>query len=259
MGRYKPAQPQLKDGHGGGGSGTTSRRHSVSAVHPRRATIVGFNALGHDTQDEFGLTQPFQGRSWAIVLHSSPEPAIRHIYASQRINLNISTGASFTFRQPFGPPSDGGLSRRSAIISPSSVTALHRRIQSRSYRSFLPNGPSPDIRLGGLVIVEADRGKVISGDDGLPNPGSQQGSKEINPKMNGLSGSVVSTRVPTRAIVSRRFTRWATPLIRDSTDPTYIVLIVGCRIIVVVAVPGIPSPLCDCAPVANVDIHRLPG
>lgn len=24
----------------------------MSAAHPRRATIVGFNALGHDTQDE---------------------------------------------------------------------------------------------------------------------------------------------------------------------------------------------------------------
>lgn len=60
-----------------------------------------------------------------------------------------------------------------------------------------------------------------------------------------------------RTIVSGHFTRWATPLIWDSTDSTYIVLIVGCRIIIVVAVPGIPSPLCDCAPVVNVDIHRL--
>ncbi|KIO01155.1 hypothetical protein M404DRAFT_736569 [Pisolithus tinctorius Marx 270] len=41
-----------KDEHGGGGSGTTSRRHSVSVVQPRRPTVVGFNAPGHDTQDE---------------------------------------------------------------------------------------------------------------------------------------------------------------------------------------------------------------
>ncbi|KAI5986412.1 PSP1 C-terminal conserved region-domain-containing protein [Pisolithus albus] len=41
-----------KDESGGGGSGTTSRRHSVSVVQPRRPTIVGFNAPGHDTQDE---------------------------------------------------------------------------------------------------------------------------------------------------------------------------------------------------------------
>ena len=37
--------------NGGGGSGTTSRRHSVSIVQPRRP-VVGFNAPGHDAQDE---------------------------------------------------------------------------------------------------------------------------------------------------------------------------------------------------------------
>ncbi|KAI5986401.1 hypothetical protein EDD15DRAFT_2389916 [Pisolithus albus] len=41
-----------KDEDGGGGSGATSRRHSVSFVQPRRPTIVGFNVPGHDTQDE---------------------------------------------------------------------------------------------------------------------------------------------------------------------------------------------------------------
>ncbi|KAI5986743.1 hypothetical protein EDC04DRAFT_2873500 [Pisolithus marmoratus] len=41
-----------KDENGGGGSGTTSRRHSVSVVQPRWPTVVGFNAPGHDTQDE---------------------------------------------------------------------------------------------------------------------------------------------------------------------------------------------------------------
>ncbi|KAI6016594.1 hypothetical protein PISMIDRAFT_13886 [Pisolithus microcarpus 441] len=30
----------------------TSRRHSVSVVQPRQPTIIGFNAPGHDTQDE---------------------------------------------------------------------------------------------------------------------------------------------------------------------------------------------------------------
>lgn len=40
-----------KDENGGGGSGTTSRRHSVSVVQPRRP-VVGFNAPGHDAQDE---------------------------------------------------------------------------------------------------------------------------------------------------------------------------------------------------------------
>ena len=39
-----------KDEHGGG-SGTTSRRHSVSVVQGRRPTIIGFNAPGSDLEE----------------------------------------------------------------------------------------------------------------------------------------------------------------------------------------------------------------
>ena len=39
-----------KDEHGGG-SGTTSRRHSVSVVQGRRPTVVGFNAPGSDSEE----------------------------------------------------------------------------------------------------------------------------------------------------------------------------------------------------------------
>ncbi|KAH9487332.1 hypothetical protein JR316_0001405 [Psilocybe cubensis] len=44
-----------RDENGGGGSGTTSRRHSVSVVQPRRGNIVGFNAPllgGVDTSED---------------------------------------------------------------------------------------------------------------------------------------------------------------------------------------------------------------
>ncbi|KAF9242340.1 PSP1 C-terminal conserved region-domain-containing protein [Melanogaster broomeanus] len=41
-----------KDENGGGGSGTTSRRHSVSVVQLRRPAVMGFNAPGSDAQDE---------------------------------------------------------------------------------------------------------------------------------------------------------------------------------------------------------------
>jgi hypothetical protein len=41
-----------RDENGGGGSGTTSRRHSVSVVQPRRGNIVGFHAPGNDSSDE---------------------------------------------------------------------------------------------------------------------------------------------------------------------------------------------------------------
>ena len=40
-----------RDENGGGGSGTTSRRHSVSVVQPRRGTIVGFSAPGNDGEE----------------------------------------------------------------------------------------------------------------------------------------------------------------------------------------------------------------
>ncbi|KIK03730.1 hypothetical protein K443DRAFT_676558 [Laccaria amethystina LaAM-08-1] len=41
-----------RDENGGGGSGTTSRRHSVSVVQPRRGNIVGFSASGSDSPEE---------------------------------------------------------------------------------------------------------------------------------------------------------------------------------------------------------------
>ncbi|KAI6044352.1 PSP1 C-terminal conserved region-domain-containing protein [Pisolithus marmoratus] len=51
-----------KDENGGGGSGTTSRRHSVSVVQPRRPTVVGFNAPGHDTHTTRVFHAPSFGR-----------------------------------------------------------------------------------------------------------------------------------------------------------------------------------------------------
>ena len=41
-----------RDENGGGGSGTTSRRHSVSVVQPRRGNVVGFHAPGNDVVEE---------------------------------------------------------------------------------------------------------------------------------------------------------------------------------------------------------------
>ncbi|KAG6817282.1 hypothetical protein H0H87_010624 [Tephrocybe sp. NHM501043] len=40
-----------RDENGGGGSGTTSRRHSVSVVQPRRGNVVGFNVPGADVDE----------------------------------------------------------------------------------------------------------------------------------------------------------------------------------------------------------------
>lgn len=52
-----------RDENGGGGSGTTSRRHSVSVVQPRRPTIVGFNAPGGDGPEELTRPGPFHSAS----------------------------------------------------------------------------------------------------------------------------------------------------------------------------------------------------
>ncbi|KAF9817522.1 hypothetical protein IEO21_03373 [Rhodonia placenta] len=52
------------DEHGGGGSGTTSRRHSVSVVQPRRP-IVGFNVPGSDGTEEMSRPGPFHSASFA--------------------------------------------------------------------------------------------------------------------------------------------------------------------------------------------------
>lgn len=48
-----------RDEGGGTGSGTTSRRHSVSVVQPRRGTMVGFNAPGSDSPEEHHRTTAF--------------------------------------------------------------------------------------------------------------------------------------------------------------------------------------------------------
>ncbi|THH12853.1 hypothetical protein EW146_g7307 [Bondarzewia mesenterica] len=50
-----------RDENGGGGSGTTSRRHSVSVVQPRRG-IVGFNAPGVESPEE--TSRPFPQSSY---------------------------------------------------------------------------------------------------------------------------------------------------------------------------------------------------
>ncbi|EGN94147.1 hypothetical protein SERLA73DRAFT_96977 [Serpula lacrymans var. lacrymans S7.3] len=139
-----------RDENGGGGSGTTSRRHSVSVVQPRRPTIVGFNAPGNDdepSRPSLFQSQPF-GRGGLMLSdddlaadlnmlnlsakengpasssHPPSQPSSLPIYAPlsrsppssdrispyQSINLSIPSGNSFASRQHYGSPSDSGLS-----------------------------------------------------------------------------------------------------------------------------------------------------
>jgi PSP1 C-terminal conserved region len=135
-----------RDENGGGGSGTTSRRHSVSVVQPRRGNIVGFNVPGSDGPEEPTRPSLFQSSSIAgrggLMLSdddlasdlgllninpneppktssSASQPASLPIYAplsrsppaqdilSQYQSINLSGGGN-SRQQQLGTPSDGG-------------------------------------------------------------------------------------------------------------------------------------------------------
>lgn len=136
-----------RDENGGGGSGTTSRRHSVSVVQPRRGTVVGFNAPSNDGPDEPsrpGFSQANFGRGGLMLsdedlagdlgrlnLHSNEpsssqqppsQPSSLPIYAplsrsppsndlmSSYHPMNLAIPASYTSRPSLSSPSDSGVS-----------------------------------------------------------------------------------------------------------------------------------------------------
>lgn len=129
----------------GGGSGATSRRHSVSVVQPRRGTIVGFNAPGTEDGEESSMLGANYGRgglllsdedlaadlggrlnlsanegaqqslpsSLPIYAPLSRSPPSNDLMASYHpMNLTIPTGTSFS-RQSLHSPSDSGVSNGS--------------------------------------------------------------------------------------------------------------------------------------------------
>jgi hypothetical protein len=134
-----------RDENGGGGSGTTSRRHSVSVVQPRRGNIVGFNVPGNDGLEEPSRSSMFQssigGRGGLMLSdddlasdlgslhinhepsksstssHSTSQPASLPIYAplsrsppsdilSQYHSINLNISGGNS--RQLGTPSDGG-------------------------------------------------------------------------------------------------------------------------------------------------------
>ncbi|KAJ8488768.1 hypothetical protein ONZ51_g3335 [Trametes cubensis] len=107
-----------RDENGGGGSGTTSRRHSVSVVQPRRP-IIGFNAPGADLQEEntrsasFHHPASFSGGGGLLLTDDDLASDLDRVSPYQALHLNIPGGApsSFAARQSIvGSPSDSGLS-----------------------------------------------------------------------------------------------------------------------------------------------------
>ncbi|TBU58841.1 PSP1-domain-containing protein [Dichomitus squalens] len=93
-----------RDEHGGGGSGTTSRRHSVSVVQPRRP-IVGFNAPAADLQEDtahqgsFVHSASFGGGSGGGLLLTDDD------LASDLGMLSVNESRPMTSVQPASQPS----------------------------------------------------------------------------------------------------------------------------------------------------------
>jgi hypothetical protein len=137
-----------KDENGAGGNGTTSRRHSVSVVQPRRGNVIGFNAPGNDGPDEPsrpGFLQSNFSRGGLMLSdddlasdlsmlnlkssevpsssshQSASQPASLPIYAplsrsppskdlAPPYHLTIPSGNTYISRQSLASPSDSGLS-----------------------------------------------------------------------------------------------------------------------------------------------------
>ncbi|KAG6872311.1 hypothetical protein C0995_010962 [Termitomyces sp. Mi166 len=151
-----------RDENGGGGSGTTSRRHSVSVVQPRRGNTVGFNVPGNDLDEPSRPTfgGSFGGRGGLLLsdddlasdlglLSLNPneptppsssqqppsQPSSLPIYAplsrsppskdsiSPYQGMNLNIPNSFSRR--LGTPSDGGVSAGGTSPSVSSNLDQH--------------------------------------------------------------------------------------------------------------------------------------
>jgi len=119
-----------KDENGGGGSGTTSRRHSVSVVQPRRGNVVGFNAPIADDEDDLPRSfQPsFGGRSGLLL---SDDDLASDLGV---LSINEHPRSSSSQHPPSQPSS-------LPIYAPLSRSPPSRDLMS-TYQSILPSGSS---------------------------------------------------------------------------------------------------------------------
>ncbi|KAK0244998.1 PSP1 C-terminal conserved region-domain-containing protein [Armillaria nabsnona] len=96
-----------RDENGGGGSGTTSRRHSVSVVQPRRGAIVGFNAPGAEDVDDHPPFSPSNNYGHGGLMLSDEDLA----GDLGLLNLNDNQSPSQPTSQPSSLPIYAPLSR----------------------------------------------------------------------------------------------------------------------------------------------------
>ncbi|KAI0638944.1 PSP1-domain-containing protein [Trametes polyzona] len=173
-----------RDENGGGGSGTTSRRHSVSVVQPRRP-IVGFNAPAADLQEDnvrpgsFHHSTSYGGGGGLMLTDEDLASTLG------MMNLNESSGPMTSIQPPSQPsslPIYAPLSRSppsSDRVSP--YQALHLNIpggggSSYTSRQSIVGSPSDSGLSGGSPSRGLDQ---YSQDGGIPReaarPNAAQG------------------------------------------------------------------------------------
>lgn len=141
-----------KDEHGGG-SGTTSRRHSVSVVQGRRPTVIGFNAPGSDLEEtshsSFGQSY---GGSGLLLTDDDLASDLGSLNLGGSGNDHLNGLSRGTTSQPSSLPVHAPISRAPATdrisyqqlnMNLPSNAALRHSIGSPVDNSILPPGSSP--------------------------------------------------------------------------------------------------------------------
>ena len=151
-----------KDEHGGG-SGTTSRRHSVSVVQGRRPTVIGFNAPGSDLDEPSSATfgQSYGG-SGLLLTDDDLASDLGSLNLGGGGNEHLNGLSRGTASQPSSLPIHAPISRTPATdriayqqlnMNLPSNAALRHTIGSPVDNNVLPPGSSP---LRAHVEREAD-------------------------------------------------------------------------------------------------------
>ncbi|KAI0960995.1 hypothetical protein AcV7_000219 [Taiwanofungus camphoratus] len=173
-----------RDGNGGGGSGTTSRRHSVSVVQPRRPTIVGFNAPGGDGPEESSRPGPFHSASFAGgggLLLTDDDLASDLNMLSLNLRDDARSSAMHPPSQPSSLPIYAPLSRSPPSadrVSP--YQALHLNIPGNSFANRQSVGSPSD---GGLSGGSPSRGPFDLAEEGGYGGRSRDGVRQTNQGM----------------------------------------------------------------------------
>ncbi|KAF9654237.1 PSP1-domain-containing protein [Thelephora ganbajun] len=141
-----------KEDHGGG-SGTTSRRHSVSVVQGRRPTIIGFNAPGSDldepSHNSFGQSY---GGSGLLLTDDDLASDLGSLNLAGSGNDHLNGLSRGTTSQPSSLPVHAPISRAPATdripyqqlnMNLPSNAALRHSIGSPVDNNVLPPGSSP--------------------------------------------------------------------------------------------------------------------